>query len=213
MKAPVLLSTALILSLPAAEKLPSLKLADGTVLEQVEIREVTAEGVRLSHKNGSGLIPAGKLPPGWKSQVAAKAEEKDQAAIKAVEERIRKRKEAAARDNSLSLRCAAVKHAGAGDKILGGGYRYFVVFHNHSKGGVAGKLRVSTENGNGVVNYGADYEVDIPAGGARSGFFSLSTAPPVLHGTAGVIKLRWNFVPTTGHETTGECAVPDIITP
>lgn len=67
------LFAALILSTTAlaGDTFDDMLLRDGTVLKNVEVKEVTARGLKVTHKSGSGLIKTEQLPAEVKKRYAA----------------------------------------------------------------------------------------------------------------------------------------------
>jgi hypothetical protein len=209
MKTAAALLFSLTLSLSAGEKLAVLKLTDGTELHDVEIRGLVEEGVKVTHRNGGGTLPPSKLP-------ADLAKQHDAYVSNLMKEREAQRLKSTITDHKtvtgpavLSAVCPSVKEVGG--ELGGGRFRYFVTFRNNTGTDMEGAFKVSTENGEGVVNHGAVFNVTMQNGAARTGFFNMHTAPPVRHGDAGVTKLRWTFTDSTGKTTSGDCPVPNEI--
>lgn len=210
MKAVAALLACLTLSLSAGEKLAVLKLADGTELHDVEITAMGEHGIKVTHKNGAGTLPPGKLPPDLAKRhadhMATLLKEREAKRLKPA---ILDPQPVAAGSAVLSAVCPTVKEVGGEEG--GGRFRYFVTFRNQTGTDMEGAFKVSTENGEGVVNHGAVFNVTMQNGAVRTGFFNMHTAPPVRHGDAGVTKLRWTFTDSTGKTTSGDCPVPNEI--
>lgn len=83
----------------AGEKLATVTLKDGTVLEQVEIGDITPKGIRVTHKSGGGLIPAANLPPSLEDKYKPQLKEA--------------RKKADAAEEAEYLRAKAIRKAAA----------------------------------------------------------------------------------------------------
>ena len=75
MKTPIAFLVLVTATLSGAEviaELAELKLVDGTRLENVTITAVTAAGIKVTHKDGAGLIRAERLPADLKAKFADK---------------------------------------------------------------------------------------------------------------------------------------------
>lgn len=75
MKTPIAFLVIITATFSGAEviaELAELRLADGTRLENVTITAVTADGIKVSHKDGAGLIRVENLPPDLQAKFAEK---------------------------------------------------------------------------------------------------------------------------------------------
>lgn len=65
----------------AGDTYPELKLTDGTVLKEVEVRDVSAKGAKLSHKDGVGTYRAAQLPKEFREKYPDLMDAEKQAAV------------------------------------------------------------------------------------------------------------------------------------
>jgi len=212
----------LCISAPAGEKYKVIKLADGTELQDVEVIAVLPHGVKVTHRNGGGLIPAAKLPPDLKKLQEAEALKGAMEDKKKAEElaKIKEREEAAMkitqqRLTPLLLTCTLVEPCHTKGIMAGPGYRYSLKLKNQSGKTMKGTLRISGVTVEGTMVGNEKQECDLTDGQWIYPTLETFTAPPIKYGNVpgvGVSGMFWTFIPEDGGpDVTGKCTVPNKI--
>lgn len=213
---------ALILTLPCAalqagDVIKEIKLTDGTVLKDVEVKDSTPRGVKLSHKDGIGIFRLDLLPVDLRKKYGGDIEAAKAAAKQKAEDAektarsVRRNAEASTaveeKAKGVTLSILAVKQGS-------GFFRYFIIARNLTGDAMDGTLSVHYSSKFAPKGVGSrERKVSLAKDGASSGFIDWHTGPPCRHGAEpGLRTFEWTYKTKDGVEFTGSSPVPDKIT-
>jgi hypothetical protein len=209
MKTTILLSFIFCGRLLAGDTFEELRLTDGTILKNVEVKEVSAQGLKVTHENGSGVFSKKLLPPDVLKKFAADFETAEQEALEKAMVKRQAGEAKAAKDKAdlaaqgISLEVFVAEGAGF--------FRYYLKATDLTGRQTGGKLTVRYETPDHPAGVNAK-EVPIRfkerTGSAGVDWF---TGPPVRHSKAGVINLQWVFKTPDGGRYEGTSKVPNKI--